>query len=44
MDTLFKRLLSHLKIRHTQYANKLYNEHPYRYTMYWGNFVLKKKM
>ena len=34
MDTLFKRLLSHLKIRHTQYANKLYNEHPYRYTMY----------
>ena len=35
MNTLFEKLIRSLGIRHTKhFANTLYNEHPYKYTLY----------
>lgn len=33
-NTLLSKLLLLLKVKHTKYSDKLYFEHPYRYTFY----------
>lgn len=33
-NTLLSKLLLLLKVKHTKYSDKLYFEHPYKYTFY----------
>lgn len=43
MNTIFERFLVYMEVKHThKYANTLYNEHPYKYTMYGLNQMLSQ--
>ena len=39
-ETLLSKLLVLLKIKHTEFSDKLYFEHPYKYTLLTRSYII----